>query len=226
MKRYLSLEALAAHCTSTISTYCVFRRHRGYNAFIDQLTAGLVEVLPDPNPDGSKRYQITEKARQIFTKKVPGSVPIDEPAPAVQLVDFEDKIEAQPEKVTTWDDVRVVDNDWDPVPASEVRYNSNFARDWDSIIEPTGYISETELTAGEKSEVSEENKTDQNKPENQKYNRHLSNKSKFAKKPMFGSKSSVISQSFSSPPAELAVRNLRNGFDLLNLQKKDDAEWW
>ncbi|VUC33266.1 unnamed protein product [Clonostachys rosea] len=78
-KKFYSLTALTAHVESS-SQRCNIREADAYGAYIDQLTAGLVDVSVERYEDGTNQYVTAESAKEKFgpkkgpdgTKYVPG----------------------------------------------------------------------------------------------------------------------------------------------------------
>lgn len=68
MNRFKTLAAVAAHSESS-SLLCNIRNMHGYEAYIDQLTGGMVDVGFDRYEDGTLRYQTSEAARKMFGSK-------------------------------------------------------------------------------------------------------------------------------------------------------------
>lgn len=60
--RYRSLTAFTAHIESE-STRCNVRDARDFDALIDQVTSGLVDVAADKNDDGTNKYQVNKTAQ-------------------------------------------------------------------------------------------------------------------------------------------------------------------
>lgn len=71
-KKFYSLTAVAAHAESS-SQRCNIRESDAYGAYVDQLTAGLVDVSLERYDDGTNQYVTTKSAKETFgIKKGPG----------------------------------------------------------------------------------------------------------------------------------------------------------
>lgn len=69
LKDFTSLTAITQHAEDTGSR-CRIRYSDNYDAYMDQLTAGLVDVSLDRHEDGTLKYNTTEKAQEAFGRKV------------------------------------------------------------------------------------------------------------------------------------------------------------
>lgn len=62
---FKSLYALAAHCEAE-GKKCNFRHSEMYGMFLQQLTWNLIEVTGEHKEDGTKKYDITQKAKEDY----------------------------------------------------------------------------------------------------------------------------------------------------------------
>ncbi|KAK3940720.1 hypothetical protein QBC46DRAFT_260245 [Diplogelasinospora grovesii] len=70
MKWFDGMAALAQH-TESEATKCFMRHTEGYRPFIDQLTAGVVDVVDDDkNDDGSLKYTVPKEAHKVFNPRL------------------------------------------------------------------------------------------------------------------------------------------------------------
>lgn len=58
------MSALTAHVESQ-GVRCDIRKTKGYTEFLDQATAGIVDMV-GVHADGTKKYAVTESAREFF----------------------------------------------------------------------------------------------------------------------------------------------------------------
>ncbi|KAI5461617.1 hypothetical protein BGZ63DRAFT_357049 [Mariannaea sp. PMI_226] len=68
-----SLTAVTMHAESS-TVRCQIRETDDYNAYLDQLTAGIVNVAHGRHEDGTPKYETTEMARNAFGRRT-GTVP-------------------------------------------------------------------------------------------------------------------------------------------------------
>lgn len=59
-----TMSALTAHVESQ-GVRCDIRKTKGYTEFLDQATAGIVDMV-GVHADGTKKYAVTESAREFF----------------------------------------------------------------------------------------------------------------------------------------------------------------
>ena len=64
-KRFKTLAAVTAHSESS-SLRCNIRSTDGYDAYMDQLTGGIIDVDLDRHEDGTLRYKTSEAAWKTF----------------------------------------------------------------------------------------------------------------------------------------------------------------
>jgi hypothetical protein len=67
-----SLTAVTQHAEAS-SVRCQIRETDEYNAYLDQLTAGIVDVSINRHADGTPKYETTESSRQNFGRAKAGA---------------------------------------------------------------------------------------------------------------------------------------------------------
>lgn len=93
LKYFSSLTAITQHAEDTGSR-CRIRFSDNYNAYMDQLTAGLVDVALNRHEDGTVKYSTTEKAQEAFNGKGKGKAVVG--AEAAEKTEW-DNFKVQPE---------------------------------------------------------------------------------------------------------------------------------
>jgi hypothetical protein len=92
LKRFKTLAAVTAHSESS-SLRCNIRSTDGYDAYMDQLSGGIIDVDLDRHEDGTLRYKTSEAARKTFGSKR---------KPQGQAAKGEDKVKMQPAGDYPW----------------------------------------------------------------------------------------------------------------------------
>lgn len=68
LRIFKSMAAITNHSESSANR-CQIRETDNYNAYLDQLTAGMVDVSRERNEDGTLKYVTTETAKETFRGK-------------------------------------------------------------------------------------------------------------------------------------------------------------
>lgn len=79
LRTFGTLTAVTQHAESS-TVRCQIRETDEYNAYLDQLTAGIVDVSISRHADGTPKYQTTEAARQEFGRSETSSPPSAAPS--------------------------------------------------------------------------------------------------------------------------------------------------
>ncbi|KAK5993942.1 hypothetical protein PT974_07380 [Cladobotryum mycophilum] len=67
-KEFKSLTAITQHAESN-GNRCRIRDTENYNAYLDQLTGGIIDVQPSRHADGTVAYRTSDKAKELFNGK-------------------------------------------------------------------------------------------------------------------------------------------------------------
>lgn len=65
MKIFRSITAIAQH-TESSAAKCRMRDTSGYESYLDQLTAGIVDVEEERNEDGTLKFKTSEETQKLF----------------------------------------------------------------------------------------------------------------------------------------------------------------
>lgn len=68
LRIFKSLTAMVSHAESQ-GTFCQIRKTKEYSAYMDQLSAGLVDVAETPHEDGTVAYETSKNVDKCLQKR-------------------------------------------------------------------------------------------------------------------------------------------------------------
>lgn len=101
-KHFRSLTAVTAHMESE-STRCNIRKAKDLDAYVDQLSGGLVEVQSEKNEDGTNKYDVKKDAESRIVALGSGNPFYEQEQHAIVLAKMSDGW-GEPIPVDDWSD--------------------------------------------------------------------------------------------------------------------------